>query len=820
VRALFLLLLAALLSALAIYVWRARPDNPVNFWFGLFTLSIDSWVLGIAGVESGFNTEMYGRLTFVGAGFIPPTFLAFSRVFPTTSRWPTPPVVALALAAALAFGILSVTTPWVAHGISRTTRGIQRSAGPLYPVFALYIISCSVTAVSVFVWKARRLRGLARAQLQYLGIGILVIAAGGITSNLLIPLTTGSSSYSGLGPYFALPLVLLVAHSIIRHRLMDIRLVVNRGLTYILACALLSTVVIALTRLVFFPARLRPEPQDALVVVIVSLLMLTIPGQRFIERLIDPYLYRRRLDHTSALREATHRLSRLMQPSELASELRSFLSQSFLPDSFAMIVRTSDGQRLETLDRGPAVPDKLRDLLDALVRQNTPSVFFVSAPRVPRDQRRAHDALREAGFELVITLGRRSQLFGVILLGPRKSGDAYFAADLSFIESLAELTSIALENSLLYKQRIQMLEYSDRLLEAIDSAVLAVDVDGRITSFNAAAKALLGLDDDSRRSYLDILPSQIAWALALAITNAWRPMEVEASIDHATRGAVPVILSTAVFHDEPPRVSGALVVVTDLSTVKALERNQRRVEHLAMMARFYAGIAHEIRNPLAAISNFIAMLPDRFDDPEYRDTAARLLPMEVGRIVGLADRLRLMAPSEGGKLTELSLPPLLADIIAIHGPAAEEAGCRLLLHCPSDTPKIAADPGQLVQLFVNLFKNAAESMPRGGDITVEVSHRTSSNAEGRLLVRVTDDGVGIDPALRGRIFEPFFTTKPSGTGLGLSICQEIADFHRARLILMPRLGRNGTIAQIEFPYISSDSLAQALVGSQQGLHNP
>jgi two-component system sporulation sensor kinase A len=234
-----------------------------------------------------------------------------------------------------------------------------------------------------------------------------------------------------------------------------------------------------------------------------------------------------------------------------------------------------------------------------------------------------------------------------------------------------------------------------------------------------------------------------------------------------------------------------------------------------MMARFYAGIAHEIRNPLAAISNFISMLPDRFDDAEYRDTAARLLPMEVGRIVGLADRLRLMAPSEGGKLTDITLPPLLADIIAIHGPAAEENGCKLVLRCPPETPKIAGDPGQLVQLFVNVFKNAAEAMPRGGTITVEVLHRPTATGDERLVVQVLDEGVGIDPSLRPRIFEPFFTTKPSGTGLGLSICQEIADFHRARLALTSRPGRSGTMVQIEFPCLTGEPLIRTYAVSPQ-----
>jgi len=244
-----------------------------------------------------------------------------------------------------------------------------------------------------------------------------------------------------------------------------------------------------------------------------------------------------------------------------------------------------------------------------------------------------------------------------MLLGPRRSGDAYFKDDLAFIESLGELASIALENALLYSQRIQILEYSNRLLESLDSAVVAIDVAGKITSLNPAAKDLLGLGEEKRGTKLDVLPSEIAWALAMGITDSWHPRDVEVTIDHPTRGILHVILSTAVLHDDQEKAAGALVVVTDLSNVKALERNQRRVEHLAIMARFYAGIAHEIRNPLAAISNFISMLPDRFDDPEYRDTAVRLLPIEVARIVRLADRLGLMAPSEGGKLSAVALPP-------------------------------------------------------------------------------------------------------------------------------------------------------------------
>jgi signal transduction histidine kinase len=497
-----------------------------------------------------------------------------------------------------------------------------------------------------------------------------------------------------------------------------------------------------------------------------------------------------------------------MQPTELASELRQVLAEALVPESFTLLVKSFETDSFEQLhSEGQAQVDSRIWAALQLDYSNSASVIVVNPVEDTHVPKHIHDALRDLRVELVVTIGRRGQLLGLVLLGPRRSGDAYYKNDLAFIESLSDLASIALENALLYRQRIQMLEYSDRLLESIDSAVVAVDVAGKITSFNPAATKLLGVSDEYRGAIMHVLPSEIGWALVLAVSGGWHPREVEVTIDHVVRGPLHVILSTAVLHDDERRVSGALVVVTDLSAVKALEKNQRRVEHLAIMARFYAGIAHEIRNPLAAISNLIAMLPDRFDDPEYRDTAVRLLPMEIARIVRLSDRLRLMAPSEGGKLSIVSLPPLLHDIVAIHAPTAQEQHVKIELRCPDELPKIQGDPGQLVQLFVNLLRNAVESMPDGGTVVIEADQSPGRRAAAAVLVRVLDEGVGIDPAVRAKIFDPFFTTKPSGTGLGLSICREIADFHRARLALSPRsLLDGGTIAEVEFPGLPADSL--------------
>ena len=410
------------------------------------------------------------------------------------------------------------------------------------------------------------------------------------------------------------------------------------------------------------------------------------------------------------------------------------------------------------------------------------------------------------GGELAFPFLDENSLLGVLIVGPKLSGDPHFLDDIDLVSTLASQTAIAMKNAQLYRQVVLANEHIENIVETMESAVIAVTAEGTVTLFNSTAERLTGLKaanmkgrQPDRGVFLDVLPSEVAWALAFAVSGSWQPRDAEVTIDHGSTGRLHLILSTAVLHDDQKRVTGALVVATDLSAVKALERNQRRVEHLAVMARFYAGLAHEIRNPLAAISNFISMLPDRFDDPEYRDTAVRLLPIEVARIVRLADRLRLMAPSEGGKLSDVALLPLLNDIVAIHSPAAQDQRVKILLQCPEELPKIQGDPSQLVQLFVNLLRNAIEAMPDGGSISIEAEHLSTRITAERVIVRVIDEGPGIDPAVRGKIFEPFFTTKPSGTGLGLSICQEIADFHRARLTLSSRTSFGGTVAEVEFP---------------------
>jgi len=328
--------LATVLCGLAIFVWRARPESHINRYFAIYTVTMAGWVFGIAGLHGGQQLEMWGRFTFASASTMPAAFLAFTQCYPTPSRWPPPWLLRVAFAVGIAFGFLSLTTPLIIYDVHLTQDGLTRTPGMLYAAYSVYFLVGWTSALAVFIGKWRSASGMSRAQLQYLSAGVVIPVAGGIATNLVLPLLTGRSTSSWLGPYFSLLLVGIVGHAIIRHRLMDLRIVISRGLAYGILILAAFAILLTAGRLAGWHAKSLPVQPEILLLAVVALAMLTSPVQFVVNRLIDPYLYRGRIEYASALRHATHRLSHLMQPRQLADELRQILAEALVPDPFAM----------------------------------------------------------------------------------------------------------------------------------------------------------------------------------------------------------------------------------------------------------------------------------------------------------------------------------------------------------------------------------------------------------------------------------------------------------------------------------------------------
>jgi signal transduction histidine kinase len=259
-------------------------------------------------------------------------------------------------------------------------------------------------------------------------------------------------------------------------------------------------------------------------------------------------------------------------------------------------------------------------------------------------------------------------------------------------------------------------------------------------------------------------------------------------------------LSTSTLRATDGHPRGAILVVNDLSQVKALEEENRRVERLASIGAFMSGIAHEIKNPLVAIKTLAELLPEQYDDPEFRDTFTNVTLHEVDRIDGLVRRLRSLSSGATTPLQPLNVIAPLEETLALISGELTRRQVKVVRAYQQPVPPIMGDHDQLKQVFVNLCLNALEAMGEHGTLTVTVeTHAKHAGQSSDISIKIADTGPGIPTQHLAHIFDPFFTLKAEGTGLGLAICRGILDHHRGSIAAANGPDGSGAIFTLMVP---------------------
>ena len=229
-----------------------------------------------------------------------------------------------------------------------------------------------------------------------------------------------------------------------------------------------------------------------------------------------------------------------------------------------------------------------------------------------------------------------------------------------------------------------------------------------------------------------------------------------------------------------------------------LEEQRRRAERVAESGALTAGIAHEIKNPLVAIRTFAELLPDRYDDKEFREQFGDVMIREIARIDKLIDRLRGLAPKPDRHRNLVDLRVPLEETLSLLAAKFEQLGIRTVKSYPERPPLVEGNSDDLKQMFLNMLINACEAMNQAGEISIRIYQRQSLGLQS-LVVEITDDGPGISDDLRDRLFHPFISTKQGSSGLGLWLSRRIADTHNAVVKGTNRPDRRGAIFSVEFP---------------------
>jgi two-component system sensor histidine kinase PilS (NtrC family) len=299
----------------------------------------------------------------------------------------------------------------------------------------------------------------------------------------------------------------------------------------------------------------------------------------------------------------------------------------------------------------------------------------------------------------------------------------------------------------------------------VTSGLLTVDAAGRVTFLNRAGEQMSGRS----RAELQGRPAPVPFAAMLAGSG-----RSEATVEAADGRRLQFGYSTFPLRGSAGAGLGQAVIFQDLTELRAMEERVARSERLADLGAVAAGLAHELRNPLASMMGSVELLRQSagmdHDDLKLADIVLR----EAGRLEELVTQFLAYARPAEPQRVPVDLAAVAADTLAVfvHDPAA--AGVTLV---PALAPAPAlADPDQLRQVLWNLLRNAAEAVG-GGGAGREVRVATGVDPGGAPWLRVEDQGPGLAPADLPRLFLPFFTTKRSGTGLGLATVHRIVDAH-------------------------------------------
>ena len=349
---------------------------------------------------------------------------------------------------------------------------------------------------------------------------------------------------------------------------------------------------------------------------------------------------------------------------------------------------------------------------------------------------------------------------------------------------------------------------SEHMLQSIASGLVTTDLEGRITYCNRPAERLAHLSGPAAvgRSFREVflLEGGIDPWSRFAEQPGIPPLRLEARV--VGRAEEPLLgMTFSPLLDERERLTGTICSFQDLTRIRQMEEQVRRSDRLAAIGELAAGMAHEIRNPLASLSGSITMLREELDLEGTGGELMEIVSGEISRLDALiTDFLGYASPREP-RPRPTDLGALLRETVTLLRQSRTGSWRIEIAESGEGAPTAEVDPQLMRQVFWNLSLNAVEAMPAGGLLRISLERGADT-----ARVSFTDGGWGVPPEAMSRIFTPFFSTKERGTGLGLAIVFRIVEAHHGRVEVVSRPGEGATF-RIEFP-VRQPAALQAVLG--------
>lgn len=373
-------------------------------------------------------------------------------------------------------------------------------------------------------------------------------------------------------------------------------------------------------------------------------------------------------------------------------------------------------------------------------------------------------------------------------------------------DELGELAAkLNLLGEQIHENRSQLLGEKARLeqmVRVLQDAVLFLNRDGQLVFATPAAESVLGhsLEAAVGHRLKDLLAPDhpLVGALDVLLAPGGGPSPHHLRLDGAGGTAREVLVSAYPVREDG-QYAGAVIAVQDLEPLKAVQSLVDYSARLADLGRLTSGVAHEVKNPLNAMTIHLELLRGHLppDSPEARESL-EVIGKEIRRLDRVVQGfLKFVRPQEL-RLQPVDVTSLFQDVVGLVDVEAAQAGARLETVVAPEAASLMADADLLRQALVNLVQNAIQAMPEGGTVTL----RAGPESEGTIQLSVEDQGVGIPAEDLDKVFRLYYTTRPEGNGIGLPLVYRAVQMHGGTVRIKSTLGR-GTTLLISLPQLAT-----------------
>jgi PAS domain S-box-containing protein len=759
-----------------------------------------------------------------------PLFLHFTLVFPDRpGAWIKRagpklvalfyvPSVILCLAQIIAVGRLTLNT-----AVSSSVLTIIDKIEPAY-------LSCYMIAGLVVLMRAmERVRSAtARRQLRWIVWGT-AFGAGPFALGYALPYAFGLRASLPMElsviPLSLVPLAF--ASALIRYRLMDVEVIVKRSLVYTAVVLAIFTIYATLVRLagiVFLDAADEHNMIIAMLATIVVVLLFS-PVKSGIQNALDRAFYRDKYDYRRAIIGFARDLNSDLDLDRLGERLVVRIRETFSVDRMALMLADEASGDYQVIRAegfsGVVVP--------SISRQSQIAANLAGGVALSLDDPRLHGALppeevafwRMRGVHYFVPCVAKAGTIAVLALGQRQHSEPLSSEDMGLLAAVGSHVAVALENGRLYRQlqlkagELQRLqEFNENIVESLDNGLVVEDLNGRVLRWNRAMELIYGVSATEAAGHR--LEEIFDGPFVDALRAAQREAPAGASLYRvplAGRSAkagerLRVNIATAPLKAPTGHFGvsavGNIIIIEDVTERVHLEEQLQISDKMASVGLLAAGVAHEVNTPLTGISSFTQMLLSSADPEDPKTRMLEKIEQQTFRAAKIVNGLLNLSRSTASNADEtvpVDLNAVVSDVLALLEPQLVAGKVKVRRELSPSPALVGGIEHKLQQVFLNLFLNARDAMPKGGWLSV-----STRLENGHVVAEVADTGSGIPSEHLSRIYDPFFTTKliGKGTGLGLSITYGIVREHEGTLTCQSSVGQ-GTKFIVSLPVSNAAS---------------